>query len=58
MDGKLVLEVLLIYKNKLKENFSKSSFILVFYVTYFTFLNVFDKCYTVNFQKLVFLTFS
>ncbi len=51
MDGKLVLEVLLIYKNKLKENFSKSSFILVFYVTYFTFLNVFDKCHTVNFQK-------
>ncbi|WHA54388.1 hypothetical protein OH685_14085 [Acinetobacter pittii] len=51
MDGKLVLEVLLIYKNKLKENFSKSSFILVFYVAYFTFLNVFDKCLAINFQK-------
>lgn len=51
MDGKLVLEVLLIYKNKLKENFSKSSFILVFYVKSFTFLNVFDKCLTINFQK-------
>jgi hypothetical protein len=43
MDGKLVLEALLIYKNKLKENFSKSSFILVFYVACFAFLNVFDK---------------
>ncbi|EXA97685.1 hypothetical protein J507_2567 [Acinetobacter sp. 1295259] len=43
MDGKLVLEVLLIYKNKLKEKFSKSSFILVFYVACFAFLNVFDK---------------
>jgi len=51
MDGKLVLEVLLMYKNKLKENFSKSSFILVFYVACFTFFNVFDKCITINFQK-------
>jgi hypothetical protein len=51
MDGKLVLEALLIYKNKLKENFSKSSFILVFCVACFTFLNVFDKYLTINFQK-------
>lgn len=43
MDAKLVLEVLLIYKNKLKENFSKSSFILGFYVVGFTFLNIFDN---------------
>ncbi len=51
MDGKLVLEALLIYKNKLKENFSKSSFILVFCVACFTFLNVFDKYLAINFQK-------
>jgi hypothetical protein len=51
MDGKLVLEALLIYKNKLKENFSKSSFILVSCVVCFTFLNVFDKYLTINFQK-------
>ncbi|EXE28552.1 hypothetical protein J569_0517 [Acinetobacter sp. 907131] len=51
MDGKLVLEALLIYKNKLKENFSKSSFILVFCVACFTFLNIFDVWLMIGFRK-------